>query len=226
MTVLVSKDDVNGITPVYDAPDGRRLLFPDGELWSYTFRRNRLVVRVTQGSEGDEWVQAELPVRPSGVRGWIRTEDFNWSTVNHHVLVDLSDRLVALFDGDELITYTRAIVGKPSTPTPALRGFIVEKLPNHNQQNASVVLGDWVLMLSFFSEALSSFSGGLPPHRVARHAHPRAGGRAAVQRLHPYPEQHHRDHRPAGPAGHGGERQSLRGRWGGIVNELTPSGVC
>ena len=167
VTVLIARDDVNGVIPVYDAPDGSRLSFPDGELWSYTFRGNRLVVRVTQGSQGDEWVQAELPVRPSGVRGWIRTENFNWSTHNHHVLVDVSDRSVTLFDGDTAIVSTRAIVGKSSTPTPALRGFIVEKLPNHNQQNASVVLGDWVLMLSFFSESLSSFGGGLP--RIALH---------------------------------------------------------
>ena len=167
VTVLIARDDVNGVIPVYDAPDGSRLSFPDGELWSYTFRGNRLVVRVTQGSQGDEWVQAELPVRPSGVRGWIRTENFNWSTHNHHVLVDVSDRSVTLFDGDTAIVSTRAIVGKSSTPTPVLRGFIVEKLPNHNQQNASVVLGDWVLMLSFFSEALPSFGGGLP--RIALH---------------------------------------------------------
>ena len=167
VAVLVSKDDVNDVVPVYDSPNGTRLSFRDGELWSYTYRGNRLVVRVTQGLQGDEWVQAELPVRPNGVRGWIRTDKFNWSTVNHHILVDVSDRLVALFDGDELVTYTRAIVGRSNTPTPALRGFIVEKLPNHNQQNASVVLGDWVLMLSFFSEALSSFSGGLP--RIALH---------------------------------------------------------
>ena len=167
MTVLVAKDDVNGVIPVYDAPDGTRLSFPDGELWSYTFRGNRLVVRVTQGSRGDAWVQAELPVRPSGVRGWIRTENFDWVTHNHHVLVDVSARSVALFDGDDLVVSTRAIVGKSSTPTPTLRGFIVEKLPNHNQQNASVVLGDWVLMLSFFSQALSSFGGGLP--RIALH---------------------------------------------------------
>ncbi len=167
MTVLVAKDDVNGVIPVYDAPDGRRLSFPDGELWSYTFRGNRLVVRVTQGSRGDAWVQAELPVRPSGVRGWVRTENFDWVTHNHHVLVDVSARSVALFDGDDLVVSTRAIVGKASTPTPTLRGFIVEKLPNHSQQNASFVLGDWVLMLSFFSEALPSFGGGLP--RIALH---------------------------------------------------------
>ena len=167
MTVLVAKENVNGIVPVYDAPNGNRLSFRDGELWSYTFRRNRLVVRVTEGSEGDEWVQAELPIRPSGVRGWIRTENFNWSTVRHHILIDVSDRLVALFDGNELVTYTRAIVGTSNTATPTLRGFIVEKLPNHDRQHGSAVVGDWILMLSFFSEAMDSFSGGLP--RIALH---------------------------------------------------------
>ncbi len=167
VTILVARDDVNGVIPVYDAPGGDRLSFTDGEVWSYTFRGNRLVVRVLQGAQGDEWAQVELPVRPSGSRGWVRAENFTWSTVNHHILVDVSARSVALYEGDNLITSTRAIVGKSATPTPALRGFIVEKLPNHSQQNASVVLGDWILMLSFFSEALTSFGGGLP--RIALH---------------------------------------------------------
>ena len=161
-TILISKDGVDEIIPVYDAPDGNRLTFPDGEVWSYTYRRNRLVVRVTQGERGDEWVEAELPIRPNGVRGWIRTDKFDWSTVNHHILIDISDRHLVLYDGDEVVTQSRVIVGKPSTPTPLLSGFIVEKLPNHNQEHFSVVVGDWVLMLSFFSEALNSFGGGLP----------------------------------------------------------------
>ena len=167
ITVLISKETVNRTIPVYDAPGGEALSFRDGAVWSYTFRGNRLVVRVVRGSVGDDWALVELPVRPNGSRGWVRTKDFTWSTVRHHVLVDLSDRLVALYDGDELVTSTRAIVGRPNTPTPARRGFIVEKLPNHSRQNASAVLGDWILMLSFFSEALSSFSGGLP--RIALH---------------------------------------------------------
>ena len=166
MTILVAKENANGIVPVYDGPGGNRLSFRDGEVWSYTFRGNRLVARVLQGSRGDEWAQVELPVRPNGSRGWIRTENFTWSTVRHHVLIDVSDRLVALFDGDELVTYTRAIVGKSTTPTPTLRGFIVEKLPNHNRSMGNVV-GDWILMLSFFSQALDTFGGGLP--RIALH---------------------------------------------------------
>ncbi|MCE2530985.1 MAG: L,D-transpeptidase [Acidimicrobiia bacterium] len=167
VTILVSKDDVNGIIPVYDAPNGTRLAFPDGDLWSYTFRRNRLVVRVLEGAQGDEWVHVELPVRPNGARGWVKSEGFNWSTVSHHILIDVSDRSVALYEGDNLVASTGAIVGKPATPTPTLSGFLVEKLPNHSQQNGSIVLGDWILMLSFFSEALNSFGGGLP--RIALH---------------------------------------------------------
>ena len=161
-TILVSKEGVNEVIPVYDAPDGNRLTFPDGELWSYTYRGNRLVVRVTQGAEGDEWVEAELPIRPNGTRGWIRTDKFNWSTVNHHIFVDVSDRSMAFFDGDELITRTRVLVGTRATPTPKLTGFIAEKLANHEQQVGSILYGDWILMLSFFSEALNSFGGGLP----------------------------------------------------------------
>ena len=167
VNILISKDEVNGIIPVYDSPDGGRLSFRDGDLWSYTFRRNRLVVRVTEGTEGDEWVEVELPVRPNGARGWVRAENFDWSVVNHHIHIDISDRSVAFYEGDNLIASTRAIVGKPATATPALRGYIVEKLPNHDQKYGSVVLGDWILMLSFFSEALDSFGGGLP--RIALH---------------------------------------------------------
>ena len=167
VTILTSKDEVNSILPVYDAPNGTRLAFPDGDVWSYTYRRNRLVTRLLQGSQGDEWVQVELPVRPNGANGWVRAEHFNWSTVSHHILIDVSDRSVALYEGDNLITSTGAIVGKSNTPTPTLSGFLVEKLPNHSQQEASIVLGDWILMLSFFSEELNSFGGGLP--RIALH---------------------------------------------------------
>ncbi len=167
VTILVSNDDFNGIVPVYDSPNGTRLAFPDGDVWSYTFRRSRLVVSVLQGTQGDEWVEVALPVRPNGARGWVRAENFTWSTVSHHILIDVSDRSVTLYEGDSVIASTRAIVGKPATPTPAVRGFLVEKLENHSQQNGSIVLGDWILMLSFFSEALNSFGGGLP--RIALH---------------------------------------------------------
>ena len=109
-----------------------------------------------------------MPVRPNGRRGWVRTAGFERSTVEHHMFVDLSERSLALFDGDELILTTKVQVGKRATPTPALDGFVVAKLANHDQTIGSIVLGDWILMLSFFSEALASF-GGRPGYRIAVH---------------------------------------------------------
>ena len=165
--ILTAKENVNRTIPVYEEPGGLQISLADGPLYSYTYRGNRLVLRVAEGSSTDQWVQVYLPVRPNGTRAWVEAKYFNRSVVRHHVLVDLSDRLVALFEGDELITYTRAIVGKPSTPTPARTGYIVEKLPNHSRQNGGAAYGDWILMLSFFSDTLDSFAGGLP--RVALH---------------------------------------------------------
>ena len=168
-TILTFEGAADEIVPVYDAPDGERVTFRDADQPSAAWFGVPLplVVRVVQGSEGDEWAEVELPVRPNGSRGWIRTDGFAWSTVDHHIFVDLSERGLAFFDGDDLIVHTPVIVGKPETPTPATTGFIVGKLPNHDQQYASVVFDAWILPVSFFSEALNSFGGSLP--RVSLH---------------------------------------------------------
>ena len=169
--ILVAKPDLREIIPVFDAADGTQLSFRDGPLWSYTYRGNPLVVRVTQGSEGDEWVEAELPMRsrdansPGGVRGWLRTENFNWRTVNHHIQVDLSDETgyprVDYWNGDTWVTGSYAIVGRPGSATPVMDSFVVEKYP------ASRDLGTHVLMLSGFSTTFENEDGALP--RIALH---------------------------------------------------------
>ena len=163
-TILTFEGAADEIVPVYDSPDGERVTFWDADQPSADWFGVPLplVVRVVQGSEGDGWAEVELPVRPNGSRGWIRTDGFAWSTVDHHILVDLSERRLAFFHGDELTVHTRVIVGMTPTTTPTALGFIVGKLPNHDQQVAGVVYGDWILPVSFFSEALNSFGGFLP----------------------------------------------------------------
>ncbi len=161
------------VVPVFDAPGGTRLEFKDGDFWSYTYRENPIVVRVLQGSPGDEWVYVDLPMRPwdnlkrpNGVRGWIRPDNFNWQTVNHHVQIDLSDAngnpRVDFWNGDTWITGTYAIIGKPSTFTPVMDAFLLEKFPGYNE-----VVGTHILMLSGFSTVYETFGGGLP--RIAMH---------------------------------------------------------
>lgn len=163
-TILTFEGAADEIVPVYDSPDGERVTFWDADHPSADWFGVPLplVVRVVQGSEGDGWAEVELPVRPNGSRGWIRTDGFARSTVDHHILVDLSERRLAFFHGDELTVHTRVIVGMPPTTTPTALGFIIGKLPNHDQQFAGVVYGDWILPVSFFSEALNSFGGYLP----------------------------------------------------------------
>ena len=183
--ILISKPDLRQIIPVYDTPGGNEINFKDGPLWSYTYRENQMVVRVLQGNPGDEWVLAELPMRPwdnftrpNGVQGWIRTAEFDWRTVNHHIQIDLSDddiypagssdqlkqsyARVDFWNGDEWILGTYAIVGKPQTYTPVMDSFLVEKFEGDNP-----VLGRFVMMLSGFSTTHDLFDGGLP--RIALH---------------------------------------------------------
>ncbi len=171
--ILVARADWREIVPVYDAPNGSEISFKDGPFWSYTYRGNPIVVKVMQGSEGDEWVEAELPLRPwdnfsrpNGVRGWLRTENFEWRTVDHHIQIDLADEngnpRVDFWDGDTWITGTYAIIGKASTHTPVMDSFVVEKFPGDNP-----VLGNHVVMLSGFSTTHELFNGGLP--RIALH---------------------------------------------------------
>ncbi len=171
--ILVAKPTVREIVPVYDSPNGNRLSFKDGDLWSYTYRGGSQVLRVIQGNPGDEWIQAELPmrpwennVRPNGVSGWVRAESFDWHTVNHQIQIDLSDAngnpRVDFWNGDTWVAGTYAIIGKDSTHTPLMDSFLVEKYPSDNE-----VLGTYVLMLSGFSTVHETFSGGLP--RIALH---------------------------------------------------------
>ena len=50
----------------------------------------------------------------------------------------------------------RAVIGKPSTPTPAGSFFITERV----KQPRSSAIGPWVLALSAFSTRLTDFAGG------------------------------------------------------------------
>ena len=126
-----------------------------------------LVVRVVQGSEGDEWAEVELPVRPNGSRGWIRTAGFAWSTVDHHIFVDLSERRLAFFDGDESDPAHDGDHRQAGNPDADGNGVHHRETAQPRSAGRQHRLGDWILPVSFFSEALNSF-GGDPP-RVSLH---------------------------------------------------------
>ena len=58
-----------------------------------------------------------------------------------------------------MIAESSAVIGKAETPTPLGTFFIAAKKENAPDEG---FLGPWALVLSGYSEALDTFSGGLP----------------------------------------------------------------
>lgn len=149
-----------------------------------TYWNARLTFLVTQGSPGDEWAEVLLSTRPNNTRGWVSTEDFTWSAHDFHIIIDLSEKTVSVWQGSEaviglpdsgqkeLILHTLAIIGTASTPTPVIATTYVEaKIYNVPASRAAggfgPVYGTWILPLAAFSEVHTEFQGGSP--QVAIH---------------------------------------------------------
>lgn len=153
--VALARDTV-GTLVSYDEPDGQPVTF-DIPVTNPTYFGTRLALMVTEGDEDDEWVKVQLPVRPNETEAWVRASDFDFETHSYRARIDLADHRVRVWDGDELITDTEAVIGKESTPTPLGRFFVNDLVPGDG-----AVYGSWILSLSAFSETLETFNGGLP----------------------------------------------------------------
>ncbi len=155
--VATATDDVAFLL-TYDAPEGNIVPLPFPVPNPHQFG-GPLTLLVTEGSIDDDWVKVQLPVRPNGQEAWIPTEDYDLSITTVHAEVNLTNRSVKVFDGDELIAETQAGIGTPNTPTPIGRFYVASVRTNPASES---FLGSHALVLSGFSEALETFSGGLP----------------------------------------------------------------
>ena len=155
--VAIARPEVE-ILDTFDAPAGDPIGF-EFALTNPTYWGTDLALLVTEGEPGDAWLQVQLPVRPNGSRAWIRSTDVTLSSHRFHAEVHLSERRVRVWDADELVADTQAVIGKPSTPTPIGRFYVNDLLPRDDPGGA---YGPWILSLSAFSEALDTFNGGLP----------------------------------------------------------------
>ena len=140
---------------------------PDGEsdrlqlefgIYNPTYFGNPLVLMVTDRTADGQWLKVQIPVRPNGTEGWIPAEQAVLSSHFVRAAVNLTDRVVKVWDGDDLIAETGAVIGTANRPTPVGRFFVndlVEKWPDS-------AYGPYVLSLSGFSEVLEKFAGGIP----------------------------------------------------------------
>ena len=113
----------------------------------------------TRGS----WLQVRLPGRPNGHKGWISTNRTRYTTTRWRVLVELSTRRVTVYHGGHVRRQFRAIVGKPSTPTPRGSFFVEEGFALSSYEAG----GPFALATSARSNVLQEFDGG--PGQIGLH---------------------------------------------------------
>jgi lipoprotein-anchoring transpeptidase ErfK/SrfK len=116
------------------------------------------------------WLHVRLPGRPNGHTGWIRQAATALRTTSWHLVVDISKRRVTVYRKGRVIRVFRAIVGKPSTPTPRGEFFVEESV----QLKPKDIGGPFVLTLSARSTVYQEYAGG--PGQIAIHGRDNIGG--------------------------------------------------
>jgi hypothetical protein len=117
------------------------------------------VFLVLDQTSSDDFIKVSLPVMPNGQDGWIARDQVEITKVEHRAMIDLSMHSLTVWDGDGMVTSTKAVTGRPTTPTP-LGTFYVRDIVAQDDPDGQ--FGPYVLALSGFSEVLETFDGGLP----------------------------------------------------------------
>lgn len=172
--VLHVKDDVQ-IVPAFDGPNGNNVTLYDINeidgveveypLYATTVFDNRLALRVEEFDSTGHWAKVMLPIRPNGTTAWVQTAFFTEERHDYHIVIDVSEGLVNVYKGDELLVEQLAVTGRESRPTPVVRSYVDERISG---ESLGPAYGSWVLSIAAFSETLGTFGGGGMP-KLALH---------------------------------------------------------
>jgi lipoprotein-anchoring transpeptidase ErfK/SrfK len=116
------------------------------------------------------WLHVRLPGRPNGHTGWISRQATVLLTTGWHIVVETASRRVVVYRRGRPVRAFRAVVGKPSTPTPQGEFFVEESI----RLRATDVGAPFALALSARSTVLQEFDGG--PGQIALHGLDNIGG--------------------------------------------------
>jgi hypothetical protein len=90
-----------------------------------------LVMKAAEDSKKNLWIQVRIPGRPNGRKGWVRRDALSdFKIVRTKLVIDRRKLTATLFERGRRIWSSRVGVGKASTPTPAGRFWIRERLKN------------------------------------------------------------------------------------------------
>jgi lipoprotein-anchoring transpeptidase ErfK/SrfK len=136
------------------------------------------VIGHTDGRGGVSWLRVMLPGRPNGLTGWIAGRGTRAVATKWHLVVSLGERRVRVYRDGRVLRTFRAVVGKPSTPTPTGSFFVQETL----QMGDGEPGGPYALALSARSDVLQEFEGG--PGQIAIHGRDALGGTLGAAESH------------------------------------------
>jgi lipoprotein-anchoring transpeptidase ErfK/SrfK len=123
-----------------------------------------LVLSRSRAHDGRLWLRVRLPERPNEASAWIPANMTELSETPWSIVVSLAKRTVTLERNGRPVHVYRAVVGKPSTPTPTGDFAVSERV---NQPNPHGFYGPWVLLLTAYSNTLLDFGGG--PGQIGIH---------------------------------------------------------
>lgn len=103
------------------------------------------------------WVRVQVPIRPNGTSGWVRSSDVSVEEIDALVEVDLEARTITTWIDGEVLVQTSVAVGSDANPTPTGVFFITDKVDTADDGGA---YGPFALGLSAHSDTLTEFAGG------------------------------------------------------------------
>jgi hypothetical protein len=108
-------------------------------------------------AKGEAWLQVRVPGRPNGRKGWVPEQSLSQLyVVETRLVIDRRKLRATLFKRGKKIWSSPVGVGKSSTPTPAGKFWIRERLSN---LRGSPIYGPWAFGTSAYSH-LSDWPGG------------------------------------------------------------------
>ncbi|MFC0042478.1 L,D-transpeptidase [Actinomadura rayongensis] len=125
----------------------------------------------------DGWLDVYLPLRPNGVRGWIRASDVTLSRTTLRLSISERALRFTVHDGDRVLRTGPVATGTGGTPTPTGQFFVTELV---KPADPGGPYGAYAFGLSGYSPTLTRFAGG--PGQIAVHgtnAPGRLGSRAS-----------------------------------------------
>ncbi|MEJ3652318.1 L,D-transpeptidase [Actinomycetes bacterium KLBMP 9759] len=144
-------------TPVHASPGGKAIAQIEPQQFGPTW--------LPVIGQQPDWVQVLLPSKPNGSTGWIRAADTEHVITHFVIKVHLKSMKMELTEKGKSVGTWSIGIGKPDTPTPPGRTFVLGQFKDPKQSFSPVIIP-----LGTHSPTLDTYGGG--PGTVGIHGWP------------------------------------------------------